>query len=98
MKDFLNDLGDQEEIRKNPFKAFAAYTALKFEDNDKKCKEITGTVDELEKSNAKKLDEKDFNTFLRDYDRFKERMTVYVILGTALMNGIIWLTVEFFKK
>ena len=98
MKDFLNDLGDQEEIKKNPFKAFAAYTALKFEDNDKKCKEITGTVDELEKSNAKKLDEKDFNTFLRDYDKFKSTMTVYVIVGTILVNGFLWLISELWKK
>ena len=98
MKDFLNDLGDQEEIRKNPFKAFAAYTALKFEDNDKKCKEITEAVDELEKANAKKLDEKEFNTFLRDYDRFKERMTVYVVVGTILINALIYLVGEFLKK
>ena len=97
MKDFLNDLGDQEEIRKNPFKAFAAYTALKFEDNDKKCEKVSINVEELEKSVAKKLDEKDFNAFLRDYDRFKERMTVYVVVGTILVNGLLWLISEFFK-
>lgn len=98
MKDFLNDLGDQEEIRKNPFKAFAAYTALKFEDNDKKCKEITDKVDIIEKATEKKLNEKEFNTFLRDYDRFKERMTVYVVVGTILINALIYLVGEFLKK
>lgn len=98
MKDFLNDLADQEEVRRNPFKAFATYTALKFEDNDKKCKEISETVDTLEKDCGKKLDEKDFNTFLRDYDKFKATMTVYVIIGTVLINGLIWLIGEFVKK
>jgi len=94
MKDFLNDLADQEEIKRNPFKAFATYTALKFEDNDKKCKELTESVDDLDKSNAKKLDEKDFNTFLRDYDKYKATMTTYVVIGTILINGLLWMIGE----
>ena len=98
MKDFLNDLADQEEIKRNPFKAFATYTALKFEDNDKKCKDLLEKVDELDKTGSRKLDEKEFNIFLRDYDRFKATMSVYVIIGTVLINGLIYLIGEVFNK
>ena len=90
MKDFLNELADQEAVSKNPFKAFAAYTALKFEDIDEKCKEFTAIVeknkDDIVALKDKKFDEAEFNKFLRDYDTFKSQMKVYVVVATVIVN------------
>lgn len=92
MKDFLNELADQEAVSKNPFKAFAAYTALKFEDIDEKCKLFSAMVDrnkdDIVALKDRKLDEAEFNKFLRDYDSFKSQMKVYVVIATVIVNAV----------
>jgi predicted DNA-binding protein YlxM (UPF0122 family) len=92
MKDFLNELADQDAISRNPFKAFAAYTALKFEDIDEKCKLFSAMVernkDDMVSMKEKKLDEAEFNKFLRDYDTFKSQMKVYVVIATVIVNAV----------
>lgn len=73
MKDFLNDLIQQDELRKNPLKAFAAFTAYKFETMDENNKELKDIVEKLQK----------------DYIAFKAKMLVYVAVGTIVFNVII---------
>lgn len=94
MKDFLSNLADQEEIKKNPFKVFALGTAMKFEDVDERQADMNERVGENEKAILKmvdsKLDVKTFNDHIRDYDTFKSSMKVYVIVGTVVINLAIW--------
>lgn len=108
MRDFLDNLLDEEEIRKNPAKAFAAYTALKFKQLDEKnekqdeetnhvesdIKDLKSRVQSLEDL---KLTREEYTLFLRDYDRFKTKVNLIVVGGTIILNFLIWIFREFIK-
>jgi len=64
MKHFLNDLINDNEVSKNPFKAAIGFIVLKFEDNDKDMNTMESDLkkvhDELLKLKLTKLDCKEF--------------------------------------
>jgi hypothetical protein len=101
MKDFLSNLLNQEEIKKNPLKFFAAFVAMKFEESDDKDKAHEKRLDDHYKKIGQltdnKVEKEKFGELEKDYSNFKGRMTAYVIIGTIIINLLLWLGSEIIK-
>lgn len=101
MKDTLSNLLDKEEIRKNPFKAFAIVTAKKFEDIDENAIKCRGFTDANTTAVAHlkdtKVEKEDYNLFLQNYSAFKAKILAYVVGGTLIFNALVWMVVLLVK-
>ncbi len=109
MKDFLYSLLNEDEIQKNPTKAFAAFTALKFQQVDEKNeeqdakdkeqdKEIGILMSQVQSLRDLTVSRKEHTELLRDYDKFKTKMGIVVVGGTILINVLVWILQRFAVK